>query len=1073
MAWEAAIVKDANGGDAVIERSVNDERKYRWLQLENDLEVLVVSDSKTEKAGAAMDVNVGHFSDPEEVPGLAHFLEHMLFLGTEKFPDENSYSSFLSENGGRSNAYTSMESTNYYFDVGHAHLHGALDRFAQFFIAPLFTADATDRELNAVDSEHAKNLQDDMWRLFQLEKTTSNPNHPFHKFATGDSKTLRDIPKANGIDVRERLLAFHERYYSANRMRLVVLGRESLDELSDWVRSMFSSIRNTGVAPPAYGCADGPLTSAQLGRVLQVVPVKELYTIEMSWPTPPLRGLYERGPARYVSNLVGHEGPGSVLAVLKSELGWANALSAGQSFDNSDFGIYKISIDCTTRGIEHVNEIVAIVFAYLRLIIGDDYAGVERWRWDEVATQGANSFRFQPPTAPFGFVSRAASKMQIYPPEHILSSALLREFSRQDIIDLLDRLVPENMQLIVAHQGLEGRATEEETWYKTRYSVEDLSADLLDAWQPSGDPLKLLASADRDAISLHLPHPNNFLPTDFEIKPFTAPEPLHADSIIGSFQSRQNRQPLVVSDALRAATETLVAGINSDGAVHQRSLLNPWDEGADVWRPPVLIASGPEVGGLLWHKQDTTFKVPKGAVTISLRSEEAYRDPRTAVLSELFSNLVQEYLVEFAYDAEVAGLFYQLRNNSDGLIITAGGFSHKLPVLLDRVMETLSDEAAFSEKEFLRCKEKLIQDYRNFEKEQTYQHAIYNCTVLLNTPRWHIDEKLAALEAIDDARVVRDHARAYLRSATLETLVLGNFTPQEALQIAKGARSKLPSDAVACPGAVLSAAAGARVVALDDGVEALYLHPTRDADNVNSAVEIVYQIGPVLEDPATEAALRVVAHICQEPCFNRLRTEEQLGYIVFSGLRLDAGVAALRVIVQSSRADPFQLDDRIESFLEHFAENILTKLSEEALRANKTAVSENLLERDKTVFAELRRWSPRIERQTYRFAKLADLIEAINTTTKADITALFADRILNKAARRKLTVGYFGANHVAGLSSAHGDARQDKNHNQHQQHPASAMAQHMRSDGSQKLWIESIRDFRATHPLYPSQTNKL
>lgn len=89
-------------------------------------------------------------SDPENLPGLAHFCEHMLFLGTEKYPDENAYSTYLSQNGGHSNAATYPTMTKYYFEVNQDKFEGALDRFAQFFIAPLFTESATDREINAV-----------------------------------------------------------------------------------------------------------------------------------------------------------------------------------------------------------------------------------------------------------------------------------------------------------------------------------------------------------------------------------------------------------------------------------------------------------------------------------------------------------------------------------------------------------------------------------------------------------------------------------------------------------------------------------------------------------------------------------------------------------------------------------------------------------------------------------------------------------------------------------------------------------------------------------------------------------
>lgn len=88
-------------------------------------------------------------------------------------------------------------------------MEGALAIFSQFFISPLFTPGGTSRELKAVDAEHAKNIQNDMWRLYQLDKSTSKAGHPYTKFGTGDSRTLQDIPAAKGIDVRAALLAFH------------------------------------------------------------------------------------------------------------------------------------------------------------------------------------------------------------------------------------------------------------------------------------------------------------------------------------------------------------------------------------------------------------------------------------------------------------------------------------------------------------------------------------------------------------------------------------------------------------------------------------------------------------------------------------------------------------------------------------------------------------------------------------------------------------------------------------------------------------------------------------------------
>lgn len=162
-----------------VERPELDSRQYRVVRLQtNDLEALLVHDADTDKASAAMDVNAGHLSDPEDLPGLAHYCEHLLFMGTKKYPTENEYSQYLSSHSGRSNAFTGLTNTNYFFDVGQEYLHGALDRFAQFFIEPLFLEECKDREILAVDSENKKNLQSDVWRFYQLEKSLSNASIP-------------------------------------------------------------------------------------------------------------------------------------------------------------------------------------------------------------------------------------------------------------------------------------------------------------------------------------------------------------------------------------------------------------------------------------------------------------------------------------------------------------------------------------------------------------------------------------------------------------------------------------------------------------------------------------------------------------------------------------------------------------------------------------------------------------------------------------------------------------------------------------------------------------------------------
>jgi Zn-dependent M16 (insulinase) family peptidase len=103
-----------NNNPKEVIKSPNDNRNYYAFTIpENQLRVLLIHDPLIQRAGAAMDVHVGSFSDPKSVPGIAHFCEHMLFLGTKKYPEEDSFSTYLANHGGSSNAYTDAEDTVY------------------------------------------------------------------------------------------------------------------------------------------------------------------------------------------------------------------------------------------------------------------------------------------------------------------------------------------------------------------------------------------------------------------------------------------------------------------------------------------------------------------------------------------------------------------------------------------------------------------------------------------------------------------------------------------------------------------------------------------------------------------------------------------------------------------------------------------------------------------------------------------------------------------------------------------------------------------------------------------------
>lgn len=145
-----------------------DKRTYKYFKLDNGIRCLLIHDPEGDMSAASLDVKVGAALDPKDYPGTAHFLEHMLFQGTEKYPSENEYSEFMSNHGGMNNAFTSQTNTNYHFECSNEAFEEGFDRMAQFFICPKFSKDSAEREVNAVDSEYNMSLQVDAWHQHNL-----------------------------------------------------------------------------------------------------------------------------------------------------------------------------------------------------------------------------------------------------------------------------------------------------------------------------------------------------------------------------------------------------------------------------------------------------------------------------------------------------------------------------------------------------------------------------------------------------------------------------------------------------------------------------------------------------------------------------------------------------------------------------------------------------------------------------------------------------------------------------------------------------------------------------------------
>ncbi|MBA3958180.1 MAG: insulinase family protein [Parachlamydiaceae bacterium] len=449
------------------------ERKVLKIRLKNGLEAYLVSDPKTDKSGALMTVQAGSWEDPAEYPGMAHFLEHMLFLGTKKYPQESGYNKFIAENGGMTNAFTTNTFTNYMFSVNNGAMEEALDRFSEFFKEPLFNPSGVSRELNAIDQEYAKNLENDDWRMIFIDKELGGTDHPYHNFNIGNSSTLNKVS-------RETLLSWYHDHYSANLMKLIVVSALPLDQLKDWVVADFSEIPNSEKKP--FAIDKRALSSDLQGKIVYIEPVKNSRTLAIVWELPPqFAQMKQTQPISLVCYILGHEGTSSLLAQLKKE-NLAESLSCGK-YKMGDKNIeFVLDITLTNQGIEQLDTVITRCF---QAITNLSEKGLPSYSFNEMQQMATINYQYQSREDLFFNLMKQADwlaneSLATYPEETLI----VKRYDPEAVKELLNVLVAKNAHFyLTAPLSLsKQKADRQERWMGTGYTVKSFDSEAIAKW---------------------------------------------------------------------------------------------------------------------------------------------------------------------------------------------------------------------------------------------------------------------------------------------------------------------------------------------------------------------------------------------------------------------------------------------------------------------------------------------------------------------------------------------------------------------------------------------------------------
>ena len=670
------------------------------------------------------------------------------------------------------------------------------------------------------------------------------------------------MTKKNGIDLRAELVKFWSSYYSANQMSLAIVAPQSLSSLKKMVYNAFDSIPNNpdrytkkpeeawaGIVPPfAPGTSIVPAQKS----IVEIVPVADQRQVTLTWPIiyeslEDKEDQYVNKPAYYLTHLIGHEGPNSLLSYLKNK-GWANGVSASTDADLSDFYTFEVAVQLTNKGLKSINDVVEAVFSYIKMM---KEQAIPKFTFDEVLQLNELGWRFATKGAPGPYVQGLVKAMTEYPESLYIAGprrlALRNSDSKlisssdprsgfsfdkqlddtiQSTANIASKLTVDNAIVTVMSKSFEGKAKKKEKWYGTQYNVKPISAAQLNQWSNC---------ATVSSLGMAYPGPNPFIPSE---------------------EGLRVKKPVKTSDNLEAIT---------------------FEERMKPIAPPQLIRDdGDEGRWTVYFKQDDKFGQPNAVAIFRLVTKEVYDSPVSAILSKLYQVSLSDRLTEYTYDASLAGLSFDVQVTPRGIRMLFGGYNDKLLDFATYVSAKVSQDYMSvlpeNENEFDRYKDEIVRALAGFDVQQVYAHAIYYSNLALNEKKFlytnaELRDAIQKVNLSDLKKYVKD----LWKSGKGEALIQGNIEKEEALRFVDVidktlafktiSKEEIPSQYRALP-----------LPLTTESTKIIVAEP--NPNNMNAASQISIQC----LDPAEKAhvIVEIIAAVLSERYYEDLRTKQQV-----------------------------------------------------------------------------------------------------------------------------------------------------------------------------------------------------
>ncbi|MGX2968135.1 pitrilysin [Ursidibacter sp. B-7004-1] len=888
-----------------INKSPTDKAIYQGIKLANGMEVLLISDEKANKSLMSVGLPIGSMEDPILQQGLAHYLEHMILMGSKSFPETNSLDGFLTKNGGYNNAYTASDRTVYYLEVNNNAFDEAVARLSDAFAQPLLAESNAKKEVNAVNAEMVRAKSNDGFLMHDVNLATANPNHPITKFAVGNNITLSDKVDSK---LQEELVKFYQKYYSSNLMKAVLYSNQPIEKLAKLAENTLGKVENKKLSEPKVTV---PFFRAEdKGVFISYKPVKPNKMLAISFDLPEDKSAFKEKSGSYLSYVFSNNSDGTLSDYLikqgLSDSGIQAAASDDVSRNRGDFTFY---IQLTEKGLVEKDKIISLVFQQIEKIKQD---GIQDSYFKELKESLNQEFQHLQVVKSGNYVAQLVSQMLNYPLEHIIDQPyLVEKIDKKAIQAKLAEMHIDNARIMLIDDKA---STDKKTkYFEAPYSVAKFSTEQKQKW---------LNFANNPQIKL--PELNPYFATDFSLN-------------------------------------------KVDNSRKKPQLIDKQD-GTEIYAMPSQYFPNE----------------PKVALLLGLKISPEIIDLKQGVSAVLLGYMADLARTKLAFQASVAGMSLSPVLGENGIAIRVEGYTQNMAKFLqDSILNFKQFE--LNEHFLAQAKQRYLEALDRLDKDNAARQANMALGNFANYPYAENSKKreMIAQVTLSDIAFIRE--KLLTQATSLRLLSVGNLSDEQVKNIALETEKLLKNNNKT----------------LDFG---RYLDINQSQRKINYIKQIPHQDNAfaIAFFPTNYQELEGISRasllksIISRWYFDDLRTDKQLGYVVYATTTTVGKTSGLQFLVQSPTASA----QTIMQHNQRFFTDTFTKLKEmpqAEFEKYRNSLIELLQHKPESLEQEFGEYLVDFTRGNSKFDRKAQIIEQIKQLTQQDIISFYQKAVIEQS----------------------------------------------------------------------------